>query len=622
MDPRTEPTVPEMRDVPRRSRRGVPFTIRLPVLIGGLLVVVIAIYSWAAYEAVRRSSAVVVTQRLVAVTDQLAEMLRQSRGQLVKAVRQVADTAAIRAYVMQPSARLRLNAQAALWPSNAGTRQLAAAELWNAAGQRLLNAGDTARLVSAPVTSELLRTIAPTDSGVVGPFRAVGDSVVYSVAVPIVAAGRIRGYLVQWRHLSSSAQSREQTNQIVGANSHLYLGNLANDVWSDLSVRAPPPPVDVADTSLLRYARPGSGAVLAAARPVANTPWAVLVEFPHEMLLTPARLFLRQSLLIGAAILVLGLFSAWALSRTLTKPLAQLTHAAETIAAGDYRQPVGLHLRRDELGRLAGAFDTMVARVRESQHQLEERVRARTAELQERNEELEAFGYSISHDLRAPLRAMEGFSQALLEDYGDRLDTTGRGYAERVVTATRRMDQLILDLLAYSRVTRSDVRLGRLDLGRLVQTAVEQLDAEVRSRQARVVIEPPLPSVVGHEATLAQVIANLLGNGIKFVPPDRTPEIRIRAERRDGTVRLRIEDNGIGIAPEHHDRVFRIFERLHGTDDFPGTGIGLAIVRKGVERMGGRVGLDSTVGGGSSFWVDLPGAEARDGLEQRDHSAG
>jgi signal transduction histidine kinase len=152
--------------------------------------------------------------------------------------------------------------------------------------------------------------------------------------------------------------------------------------------------------------------------------------------------------------------------------------------------------------------------------------------------------------------------------------------------------------------------------------AVEQLDAEVRSRQARVVIEPPLPPVVGHEATLAQVIANLLANGMKFVPPERSPTIRVRAERRDGFVRCWIEDNGIGIAPEHHERVFRIFERLHRTEDYPGTGIGLAIVRKGVERMGGRVGLDSTVGAGSRFWVELPGAEALDGLEPRDHTAG
>jgi hypothetical protein len=177
MDPRAEHTAPEATDVARRSRRGVPFTIRLPVLIGGLLVVVIAIYSWAAYEAVRRSSAVVVTQRLVAVTDQLADMLHESRGQLLKAVRQVADTAAIRAYAVQPSVRLRANALAALWPSNAAAQRLAAAELWSADGQRLLDAGDAARYLSAPVTSELLRALTPTDSGAVGAFRAVGDSV-------------------------------------------------------------------------------------------------------------------------------------------------------------------------------------------------------------------------------------------------------------------------------------------------------------------------------------------------------------------------------------------------------------------------------------------------------------
>jgi signal transduction histidine kinase len=605
------------------ERRRVPITIKLPVLIGGLLVVVIAIYSWAAYKAVQRSSAALATQRLVAVTNQLAAVLHESRNQLIKAVRQVADTAAIRAYAAQPSVRFRANALAALWPPAARAQQLEAAELWSADGHRLLDAGNAARWASASITSQLLRALTPTDSGVVGPFHAVGDSLVYPVAVPIVAAGRVRGYVVQWRHLASSAQSREQTNQLIGANSHLYIGNRTGDVWSDLSLRAPPPPVDISDTTnLLRYARAGAAAVVAAARPIAQTPWVVLVEFPTDALLIPARLFLRQSLLIGAGILVLGLFSAWALSRTLTTPLAQLTHAAETIAAGDYRQPVGLEPRADELGRLAGAFDTMVARVRESQLLLEDRVRARTAELQERNEELEAFGYSISHDLRAPLRAMEGFSQALLEDYGDRLDATGREYAERVVTATRRMDQLIRDLLAYSRVTRSDVRLGRLDLGRLVRMAVEQLDAEVRSRQARIEIEPPLPPVVGHEATLAQVIANLLANGMKFVPPERSPTIRVRAERRDGFVRCWIEDNGIGIAPEHHERVFRIFERLHRTEDYPGTGIGLAIVRKGVERMGGRVGLDSTVGAGSRFWVELPGVEAVDGLEPRDHTAG
>src|SRR6266699_2036509 len=153
-----------------------------------------------------------------------------------------------------------------------------------------------------------------------------------------------------------------------------------------------------------------------------------LVEFPRDVVLAPARQFLGRLILIGAAILGLGLLAAWGTSRTLTRPLARLTRAADVIAMGDYTQPVAAQARSDELGRLAAAFDVMVAHVRESRQRLEERVRARTRELQERNQELEAFAYSISHDLRSPLRAMEGFSQALLEEYADRFDETGRQY--------------------------------------------------------------------------------------------------------------------------------------------------------------------------------------------------
>ena len=168
----------------------------------------------------------------------------------------------------------------------------------------------------------------------------------------------------------------------------------------------------------------------------------------------------------------------------------------------------------------------------EAQRRLEEKVRERTAELRDRNEELEAFGYTISHDLRAPLRAMFGFSHALLEDYGDRLDPKGREYAERIVTGAGAMDQLIQDLLAYSRVTRAELNLGRVDLSRVLREATTQLQAELRSRGARVRVDEPLPAVLGHEATLAQVVANLLSNGIKFVAPDRSPELRIRAREQ------------------------------------------------------------------------------------------
>ena len=168
-----------------------------------------------------------------------------------------------------------------------------------------------------------------------------------------------------------------------------------------------------------------------------------------------------------------------------------MTQAAETVAAGDYAQPVAAQARSDELGRLAAAFEIMVAHVRDARQRLEERVRARTREL-------EAFAYSISHDLRSPLRAMEGFSQALIEDYGGRLDETGRHHAERVVLAARKMDQLIDDLLAYSQVTRADLPRAPMDLQRLMRAALEQLDGEVRTRQARIVVEGGLPAVVAH----------------------------------------------------------------------------------------------------------------------------
>ncbi len=499
---------------------------------------------------------------------------------------------------------------------------MAGVALWSPDRRRLLSQGEAPRRGLA-VDSALLQTAATSDSAVIGLFHLAGDSIAYPVVARVGTRDRILGFVVEWRWVVGTARSREQTNQLVGTNAHIYLGNLGSSIWSDLTQSVPPPPVDVTHaTGLLRYNRPGVGSTYAVARHIDGSPWVVLVEYPVQAVLAPARIALNRLALIGVIILVLGLAATWALSRTLTRPLTGLTHAAETVAAGDYAPLVGIDPdpRGDELGRLAAAFDTMVQRVAEAQQRLEDRVRARTAELQERNEELEAFAYSISHDLRAPLRAMGGFSQALLEDYGERLDQTGRQYAERVVAGANTMDQLIRDLLSYSRITRSELRLTTLDLHRAMQSATEQVANDVAARHARVVVDEPLPAVVGHETTLAQVLANLLANAIKFVPAERTPEVHVRAELRDGRVRVWVEDNGIGIAPEHHERIFRVFERLNPAEHYPGTGIGLAIVRKGVERMGGRVGVESPPGGGSRFWIDLSQAEAVD--ERHSHSAG
>ncbi|HXT41156.1 MAG TPA: PAS domain S-box protein [Candidatus Angelobacter sp.] len=241
--------------------------------------------------------------------------------------------------------------------------------------------------------------------------------------------------------------------------------------------------------------------------------------------------------------------------------------------------------------------------------ELEQRVIERTGQLEAINKELESFTYSVSHDLRAPLRALQGLSNALLEDYADRFDDTGKEYCGRIVVAAGRMDTLIQDLLAYSRLSRTDLELKTVDLAAVVADVQHQLEADLREKMAELEVRGTLPTVIGHRATLGQIVGNLVSNAIKFVAPDVRPKVVVRAEEDGDCCRLWVEDNGIGIAPEHQARIFQVFERLHGMETYPGTGIGLAIVQKGIERLGGRVGLESSEGKGSRFWIQLKKGE-------------
>lgn len=235
---------------------------------------------------------------------------------------------------------------------------------------------------------------------------------------------------------------------------------------------------------------------------------------------------------------------------------------------------------------------------------LEQKVKERTADLKESNEQLEAFVYSIAHDLRAPLRSMQGFSRVLIEDCASALDETGHRYLDKIKTSSEFMDKMILDLLAFGRTARSEIQSKTVEVETAWKAALYQCANQIEQTKAQIDTNPPLLAVCAHEATLTQILANLLSNGIKFVEPGVQPNIRFTAEDCGATVRLWVQDNGVGISPEHHERVFRVFERLHGAR-FTGTGIGLSIVRKGVERMGGKVGLESEPNKGTRFWIEL-----------------
>jgi PAS domain S-box-containing protein len=236
--------------------------------------------------------------------------------------------------------------------------------------------------------------------------------------------------------------------------------------------------------------------------------------------------------------------------------------------------------------------------------ELETLVNRRTAELQLSNTQLETFVHSITQDLRAPLRSIQGFAQLLGQEHAKNLGQSGRDYANYIGKAAQMMDLLLADLLALSVISQQKIELAPVALETVVQSALSGCETEIVESEAHVDSNAPWPAVVAHATTLRQVLVNLIGNAVKFVA-GKVPEVRLRTEERpEGMVRIWVEDNGIGIPPEFHQRIFQVFQRLHVTS-YAGAGIGLAIVKKGVERMGGRVGLESVPGEGSRFWIDL-----------------
>jgi signal transduction histidine kinase len=284
----------------------------------------------------------------------------------------------------------------------------------------------------------------------------------------------------------------------------------------------------------------------------------------------------------------------------------------------------------DELKRTEAALRDSERQLREWNTELERRVAERTATLEETISDLEDFSHSITHDLRAPLRAIRSFAQILGEECLACGRPKAQEHIQRITSAAARMDKLIQDVLQYSRLARSELRLGPVDLRSLLHGIIESYPA-FQPPQVEIQIEGTLPRVLGNEAALTQCFSNLLGNAIKFVAPGTRPRVRIWAEQQKAEgrrpkaeaavtnhasrvtqhpplfIRLWFADNGLGIPQEAQERIFKMFQRLDKSYD--GTGVGLTVVRKAVEKMGGKVGLESEPGHGSRFWVELRASE-------------
>jgi PAS domain S-box-containing protein len=237
--------------------------------------------------------------------------------------------------------------------------------------------------------------------------------------------------------------------------------------------------------------------------------------------------------------------------------------------------------------------------------ELELRITDRTAALDAKARELETFAYSVAHDLKAPLRGIEGYSSLLLEDHMDGLDKEGRAFLGAIRDSTERMDQLIDDLLAYSRIERRALSAEPIELRAFVETLVEERRTELEERKINLLMEVNGGVVFADADGLSQALRNYLDNAIKFTSESLEPRIEVGAEETEKSCRLWVRDNGVGFDMKYQDRIFEIFHRLHRPEDYPGTGIGLAIVRKAMERMGGRAWAEGDVGRGATFYLEL-----------------
>jgi signal transduction histidine kinase len=322
-------------------------------------------------------------------------------------------------------------------------------------------------------------------------------------------------------------------------------------------------------------------------------------------------------------VLLLGALAMW-VRGTISRPISTLAASVREVADGQFeRRPVGSGPK--EIVQLADDVDSMRERILSAlrdEQELNAQLNRQTRDLERSNRDLEQFAYVASHDLQEPLRKVSGFCELLKTRYGGQLDARADQYIDFAVDGARRMSRLISDLLAFSRVGRVPAAPEELDGEALVAQAVRNLEAQIAETGAGVTHDP-LPTVRGESALLTTVFQNLIGNAVKFRGAE-PPTVHVGVARRDGDWEFRVSDNGIGIDPAYAEKVFVIFQRLHPKEQYPGTGIGLALCRKIIEYHGGTIWLDPAPGAGTTFRFTLPvaGSEAPDGDRRASSGAG
>ena len=585
--------------------------VKLPLAFALVLLVLGSAMAIVSYLEVRNTVVSIAADRLQQAAAQMATVLGNSGRQRVTAMQQFMQRPEVREYLRTRSATAVPALDTAAKAHLGAAIQIGAVELWDPAGSRVFVLGTAFNQPAGDALPSYLKELHGTTS-VIGRLRLEGDRLAYSVGGRIEENGRTLGYVVERRRLSNPSQTQQTIallTGLIGNQAAIVVGNDDGSAWTDLTKPVTGVPITQRSTDrLLDYERAALPNVFAWARVIEGTPWLVAIEFPRDVVLAPADRLVRRASAIAFALLLIAAVIGWALSQRITTPLRRVTETAEALATMRNVAPIQTD-RHDEIGRLADAFNTMTLRVQQAREELEQRVESRTAELSAVNRELEAFSYSVSHDLRAPLRAIVGFVQILEEDHGASFNPEARRSLERVKANATRMGQLIDDLLAFAQIGRVPLTLQPVDVNDLARAVAEETLATAE-RPIELVIEP-LPACLGEPVLLKQVFANLLSNAVKFTARTERPAIAIGTIANAETTYY-VRDNGAGFDERFAEKLFGVFQRLHRTVDFEGTGVGLAIVQRIITRHGGRVWAEGKVNEGATFYFTLPPAPVMD----------
>jgi len=594
--------------VPRRITlfpRGLSIRKQLPLLICLLLLTLITLFGTISYIGIRRASMEAGQERLKSLAGQLSSLFQQSTHSMAVATQEIANREEIgRWLATDPEHR----------PSSAGPSEElhrlipdtlnALVELQDAQGKRLLYAGRDKIAKATRFDAAKEMAARKPDTNFVGKIYLVNDSMYYPVIATVMKNRKPAGYLLRWRSFQATPKAVEQLSLLMGGKAALTFGDVDGTLWTNMVKPLPKPPFDsLVLGKPLSFTQAGGDPVIAMAAPIRGTQWIILVELSQKLIFDAANRFLYLIIIIGAVLLLTGIIAAWLISRNITRPLDRLILATASLAGGDYSSLVQVG-RQNELGKLAASFNSMAIQVRHSHDELEKKVKARTAELEASNKELEAFSYSVSHDLRAPLRAISGYAIMLKEDYDASFDKEAKRITGNIISNVKMMGRLIDDLIAFSRLGKREIIGRAIDMKALVESCREELLHSWPGEKPPITVGS-LPGCRGDEDLIKQVWLNLIGNALKYSSKNPDAHIEIGSTGDNGNTVYFVRDNGAGFNMQYADKLFKVFQRLHSQDEFEGTGVGLALVKRIIDKHRGEVRAESALGKGAVFYFSV-----------------